>query len=87
MQEPRSLISFSAATASASSAGAWTQPRRTAGTGGDRGGPRAAVRLHGLAAYCGDPATAAPPALVMGLGNVRERAIEPAVAAVASLLK
>ena len=29
---------------------------------------------------------AAPPALVMGFGNVRERAIEPAIAAVADLL-
>jgi hypothetical protein len=44
------------------------------------------VRLHGLAGYCGDPATAVAPALVMGFGNVRERAIEPAVAAVAALL-
>jgi GntR family transcriptional regulator/MocR family aminotransferase len=44
------------------------------------------VRLHGLAGYCGDPATAVAPALVMGFGNVRERAIEPAVAAVAAVL-
>jgi GntR family transcriptional regulator/MocR family aminotransferase len=44
------------------------------------------VGLHGLADYRGDPGTAAPPALVMGFGNVRERAIEPAIAAVADLL-
>jgi GntR family transcriptional regulator/MocR family aminotransferase len=44
------------------------------------------VRLHGLGAYRGDPGAAAPPALVMGFGNVRERAIEPAVAAIAGLL-
>ncbi len=44
------------------------------------------VGLHGLGAYRGHPDTAAPPALVMGFGNVRERAIEPAIAAVAGLL-
>ncbi len=44
------------------------------------------VGLHGLAGYRGDPAAAAPPALVMGFGNVRDRAIEPAIAAVADLL-
>ena len=36
--------------------------------------------------YRGDPDAAAPPALVMGFGNVGERAIEPAIAAVADLL-
>ncbi len=44
------------------------------------------VGLHGIGAYRGDPGTAAPPALVLGFGNVRERAIEPAIAAVADLL-
>jgi GntR family transcriptional regulator / MocR family aminotransferase len=44
------------------------------------------VGLHGIGDYRGDPDTAAPPALVMGFGNVRERAIEPAIAAVADLL-
>ena len=44
------------------------------------------VGLHGIGAYRGDPGTAAPPALVMGFGNVRERAIEPAIAGVADLL-
>jgi GntR family transcriptional regulator/MocR family aminotransferase len=44
------------------------------------------VGLHGIGAHRGNPDTAAPPALVMGFGNVRERAIEPAIAAVADLL-
>jgi GntR family transcriptional regulator/MocR family aminotransferase len=44
------------------------------------------VGLHGIGAYRGDPDAAAPAALVMGFGNVRERAIEPAIAAVADLL-
>jgi GntR family transcriptional regulator / MocR family aminotransferase len=44
------------------------------------------VGLHGMGAYRGNPDSAAPPALVMGFGNVRERAIEPAIAAVADLL-
>jgi GntR family transcriptional regulator / MocR family aminotransferase len=44
------------------------------------------VGLHGLAGYRGEPGRAAPPALVIGFGNVRERAIEPAVAAIADLL-
>jgi GntR family transcriptional regulator/MocR family aminotransferase len=44
------------------------------------------VGLHGIADYRGNPDTAAPPALVIGFGNVRERAIEPAIAAVADLL-
>ena len=44
------------------------------------------VGLHGMGAYRGNPDTAAPPALVMGFGNVRERAIEPAIAGVADLL-
>jgi len=44
------------------------------------------VGLHGVGAYRGNPDTAAPPALVMGFGNVRERAIEPAIAGVADLL-
>lgn len=44
------------------------------------------VGLHGIADYCGTPEAAASPALIMGFGNVRERAIEPAVAAVADLL-
>jgi hypothetical protein len=43
---------------------------------------------HGRAQYRhhGNPDTAAPPALVTGFGNVRERAIEPAIACVADLL-
>src|SRR5580704_10634869 len=41
------------------------------------------VGLHGIGAYRGQPG---PAALVVGFGNVRERAIEPAVAAVADLL-
>jgi GntR family transcriptional regulator / MocR family aminotransferase len=41
------------------------------------------VGLHGIGAYRGRPG---PAALVVGFGNVRERAIEPAVAAVADLL-
>jgi len=44
------------------------------------------VGLHGIGAYRGNPDNAAPPALVMGFGNVRERAIEPAIAGVADLL-
>jgi GntR family transcriptional regulator / MocR family aminotransferase len=44
------------------------------------------VGLHGISAYRGHPDTAAPPALVMGFGNVGERAIEPAIAAIAGLL-
>jgi GntR family transcriptional regulator / MocR family aminotransferase len=44
------------------------------------------VGLHGIGGYRGHPDTAAPPALVMGFGNVRERAIEPAIAGVADLL-
>jgi len=44
------------------------------------------VGLHGIGAYRGNPDTAAPPALVMGFGNVREQAIEPAIAGVADLL-
>jgi GntR family transcriptional regulator/MocR family aminotransferase len=44
------------------------------------------VGLHGMGAYRGNPDPAAPPALVMGFGNVGERAIEPAIAAVADLL-
>ena len=44
------------------------------------------IGLHGMNGYRGDPDAAAPPALVMGFGNVRDRAIEPAIAAVADLL-
>jgi GntR family transcriptional regulator / MocR family aminotransferase len=44
------------------------------------------VGLHGIGAYRGNPDTAAPPALVMGFGNVRERAIGPAIAAIADQL-
>ncbi len=45
------------------------------------------VGLHGIGEYRGRPDIAAPPALVMGFGDVRERAIEPAIAAVADLLR
>jgi GntR family transcriptional regulator/MocR family aminotransferase len=44
------------------------------------------VGLHGIGEYRGNPDPAAPPALVMGFGNVRERAIEPAIAAIAGQL-
>jgi GntR family transcriptional regulator/MocR family aminotransferase len=44
------------------------------------------VGLHGIGSYRGNPDTSAPPALVMGFGNVGERAIESAIAAVADLL-
>ena len=45
------------------------------------------VGLHGIGDYRGRPAAAAPPALVMGFGNVGERAIEPAIAAVSDLFR
>ena len=44
------------------------------------------VGLYGMGGYRSNPDTAAPPALVMGFGNVRERAIEPAIATVSDLL-
>jgi GntR family transcriptional regulator / MocR family aminotransferase len=44
------------------------------------------VGLHGIGGYRGNPDIAAPPALVLGFGNVRERAIEPAIAGIADLL-
>jgi GntR family transcriptional regulator/MocR family aminotransferase len=44
------------------------------------------VGLDGIGEYRGTPDPAAPPALVIGFGDVRERAIDPAVAAVAGLL-
>jgi GntR family transcriptional regulator/MocR family aminotransferase len=44
------------------------------------------VGLHGLAEYRGHPGPADPPALVIGFGNVPERAIDPAIVAVAGLL-
>jgi GntR family transcriptional regulator/MocR family aminotransferase len=44
------------------------------------------VGLYGIGAYRGMAAAAAPPALVIGFGNVGERAIDPAIAAVADLL-
>ena len=44
------------------------------------------VGLHGMSAYRSNPDAGAPPALIMGFGNVRERAIEPAIAAIADLL-
>jgi GntR family transcriptional regulator/MocR family aminotransferase len=45
------------------------------------------VGLHGIAEYRGVPDPAAPPALLMGFGNTAERAIEPAIAAIADLLR
>jgi GntR family transcriptional regulator / MocR family aminotransferase len=45
------------------------------------------VGLHGIAEYRGAPDPAAPPALLMGFGNTSERAIEPAIAAIAVLLR
>jgi GntR family transcriptional regulator/MocR family aminotransferase len=64
---------------------------RAAAPGADEIAVIAAARerrlgLHGVGAYRGDPGAAAPPALVLGFGNVRERVIEPAIAAVADLL-
>ena len=44
------------------------------------------VGLHGITEYLGRPDAAAAPALVMGFGNTGERAIEPAIAAIAELL-
>jgi GntR family transcriptional regulator / MocR family aminotransferase len=44
------------------------------------------VRLYGIGAYRSVADATAPPALVMGFGNVGERAIAPAIAAVADLL-
>ena len=44
------------------------------------------VGLYGIGGYRGRPDPAAPPALVLGFGNVGERAIDPAVAAIADLL-
>jgi GntR family transcriptional regulator/MocR family aminotransferase len=44
------------------------------------------VGLYGIAGYRGVPDRAAAPALVMGFGNTGERAIEPAIAAIAELL-
>ncbi len=44
------------------------------------------IGLYGISEYRGHSETGAPPALVMGFGNVRERAIEPAIASVADLL-
>ena len=45
------------------------------------------IGLHGISGYRGSPDIAAPPGLVMGFGNVSERSIEPAIAAVADLLR
>jgi GntR family transcriptional regulator / MocR family aminotransferase len=44
------------------------------------------VGLYGIAGYRGVPDAAAPAALVMGFGNTGERAIEPAIAAIAGLV-
>jgi GntR family transcriptional regulator / MocR family aminotransferase len=44
------------------------------------------VGLYGIGDYRGVTDAAAPSALVIGFGNVRERAIDPAIAAVADLL-
>jgi GntR family transcriptional regulator / MocR family aminotransferase len=45
------------------------------------------VGLYGMAPYRGVPVAAAPPQLVLGFGNVGERAIESGIAAVADLLR
>jgi GntR family transcriptional regulator/MocR family aminotransferase len=45
------------------------------------------IGLYGIGAYRGVADPAAPPALVIGFGNVGERAIGPAIAAVADLLR
>ena len=59
--------------------------------GADEAGVIAAARdrqvgLYGVGGYRGVADPAAPPALVIGFGNVRERAIAPGIAAVADLL-
>jgi len=45
------------------------------------------VGLHGIGEFRGVPDAAAPPALVIGFGNVGERAIDPAISAIAGLLR
>jgi GntR family transcriptional regulator / MocR family aminotransferase len=45
------------------------------------------VGLHGIAEYRNAPDPAAPPLLLMGFGNTVERAVEPAIAAIADLLR
>jgi GntR family transcriptional regulator/MocR family aminotransferase len=45
------------------------------------------VGLYGISGYRGQPDPTAPPTLLMGFGNVRERTIEPAIAAIAGLLR
>ena len=45
------------------------------------------IGLHGMAEYRSAPDPTAPPQLVMGFGNTGERAIEPAIAAIADLLR
>jgi GntR family transcriptional regulator/MocR family aminotransferase len=45
------------------------------------------VGLHGIAEYRSAPDPVAPPLLVMGFGNTGERTIEPAIAAIADLLR
>ena len=45
------------------------------------------VGLYGISAYRGMADTAAAPALVIGFGNVSERAIEPAIGAVANMFR
>jgi len=45
------------------------------------------VGLYGIGGYRGIADAAAPPALVIGFGNVGERAIDPGIAAVADLLR
>jgi GntR family transcriptional regulator / MocR family aminotransferase len=44
------------------------------------------VGLYSLSEYRGQPDPGDPPGLVVGFGNVSERAIAPAIAAVADLL-
>ena len=44
------------------------------------------VGLYGMGAQRANPA-GAPPQLVLGFGNVSERAVEPGIAAVADLLR
>ena len=47
---------------------------------------RRRVGLYGIGEYRGMADATAPPALAIGFGNVGERAIAPAIAAVADLL-
>jgi GntR family transcriptional regulator / MocR family aminotransferase len=61
-------------------------PRRADEAGVIAAARERGVGLYGITEYRGVPDAAAPPALIMGFGNTGERAIEPAIAAIAGLL-